>query len=73
MQRRASVRLSVSTPVCLSVCLSRHSPAVRRCCWFVNGQEISIDCCLALSSRRAAARRPAANAGSATLLADVGT
>jgi len=37
------------------------------------GQEISVDCCTALSSSGAAARYSAANAGSATLTAGVGS
>jgi len=37
------------------------------------GQEISTDCCRVPSSSGAAARRLAANAGSVTLTADVGS
>ena len=64
--------------VCLSVRLSVPSLAsrtrlVRVCCCAPGGQEIPIDCCTALSSSCAAARRTAANAGSVTLSADVGS
>jgi len=67
--------------VCLSVCLSvpfgSRVLLLRVCCRWPGGQEILIDCCTvggwAVSSSRAAARRAAANAGSATLSADVGS
>ena len=60
--------------VCPSVCPIRpgHS-AARVCCCGPGKQKISIDCCPALSSSRAGARRAAAIAGSATLSADAGS
>ena len=59
------------------VCLS-HSLAARGCCGFgaigpAIMQEISIDCCSALSSSCSTAGRAAADAGSAMLSADVGS
>ena len=61
----------------LSVRLSHRPPLLRVCCCGRGGQQISIDCCtagwVAVSSSRAAARHTAANAGSATLSADVGS
>jgi len=73
----SAVRPSVRPYVCLSVPSGRRTPLLRVCCCGPGGQEISIDCCTAggpaVSSNRAAARRAAANAGSATLSADVGS
>ena len=64
--------------VCLSVCLFVLSFA--RCmlllqvfCWAPDGQEISIDCCPALSSSGSAAQCSAANADSATFTAAAGS
>jgi len=59
-----SVRLSV----CLSIPFVRCSSVRWVCCCGLGGYEISIDCCTAVV---AAARRTAANAGSATLSAYV--
>ena len=61
-----------------SVCLplpafGRHTPLRRVCCCGPGGQEMSMVAWPAVSSRRAAARRTAANAGSATLSADAGS
>jgi len=57
----------------LSVTFASRTPLLRVCCCGPGKQEISIDCCQALSSSRAAAWRAAANAGSATLSADAGS
>jgi len=65
------VRYTVS--VLLSVPFTCRSPLPRVCCCGPGEQEISIDCCPALSSSRAAARRAAANADNARLSADVGS
>ena len=64
--------------VCPSVQFGRRTRLLRICCCGPGGQEISIDCGTAggpavSSSSRVAARRAAANAGSATLSADVGS
>ena len=71
MKRRASVRLSVL----FSVLSFDSSSGVRRvCCWAVCGQEISLSTesggHRAPRSNSAAARRSAANAGSAMLTAE---
>jgi len=68
--------MQLSGTVCLSVCPTwpPHAAAAGLLLW-AGGQEISIDCCTAggptVSISRAAARRAAANAGSATLSAEV--
>ena len=64
--------------VCPSVPSIDSSSGVRRvCCWAPRGRDISIDCCTARLQAAAGTtccrcRRSAANAGSATLTADVG-
>jgi len=58
----------------LSVSLiPRCTVLLRVCCCGPGKQEASITCCLALSSSRTTARHAAANAGSATLSANVGS
>ena len=70
----SGVRPSVRPSVCPFDRLSHLAAASRVCCCGPRSQEISIDRCTAggpaVSSSRAAARRAAANAGSATLSAD---
>jgi len=63
----------VHPSVRLSVPFARRMPMLPVCCYGPGEQEISVDCCPALSSSRAAARHAAANAGSATMSADVGS
>ena len=66
---RSRVCVTVRCPsVCLSIPFARCSSVRRVCCCGPGGWEISIDCCTAGA---AAARRAAANAGSATFTADV--
>jgi len=58
-------RPSVDLSVCPSVpALTRRKLLVRVCCWVPGGQEMSIDCCVALNSSDAAVRRLAVNVGS---------
>jgi len=70
----SSVRSRVYVTVrCPSVSLSQHGPTaanplVRVCCCGIDGQEISIDCCVAGAQQQ---RRAVANASSATLSAYV--
>jgi len=75
VRRAGSMQLSGVRPsVCPSVPLACRAPLVRVCCCGPGRQDISIDCCTAggpeVSSSRAAARRAAANAASATLSAN---
>ena len=57
----------------LSVPFTHHTPMLQVCCCGPSKQETVIDCCLVLSSIHTKARCVAANAGSATLSAGVGS